>query len=138
MIWITFFLTILLSSGFLYLTNRFLKKRGISLIKILKCQFRFKKKLVRSKKFLAIIGIYLLLGGIIFIFYNISNRIAFSRLTSGFSEWRNTNGQIYLYIETNNYYDLGYHTGKGIGYNIALMKYELLISSLMFYTGTHF
>jgi len=39
---------------------------------------------------------------------------------------------LYLYIDADNYYDLGYHTGKGLAFNIALMKYELLVSSLMF------
>ncbi len=132
MIWITVILTTSFSLGFLYLSDIYLKKRGSSLKKILKCQFKFKKRLIRSKKLLAVIGIYLLLGGIVFTFYNVSNRIAYTRTTSGFSEWRTSNGEAYLYIEANDYYDLGYHTGKGLAFNIALMKYELLISSLMF------
>lgn len=100
--------------------------------KVLKAQFKFRKKLIRTKRIFSLFGIYLLLGGVIFSFYNISNRIAFSRIHSGYSEWRNSNGESYLYVNADNYYDLGYHTGKGLATNIALMKYELMISSLMF------
>jgi hypothetical protein len=110
----------------------YLKKRGLTLKKVLKVQFKFSKRYIRTKRIISLIGIYLLLGGSIFTFYNISNRIAFSRIYSGYSEWRNSNGELYLYIDADNYYDLGYHTGKGLAFNIALMKYELLVSSLMF------
>jgi len=132
MIIITIILTISFSVGFLFLMDFYLKKKNSSLKKILKAQFRFKKKLYRTKRILALIGIYLLLGSVIFTFYNLSNRIAFSRIYSGYSEWRNSNGESYLYINADDYYDLGYHTGKELALNIGLMKYELMISSLMF------
>lgn len=132
MFWITLILTPSLTLGFLYLSHKYLKKKGFSLKKILTAQFKFSKRLIRSKRILCFFGIYLLLGGIVFTFYNLSNRIAFSRIYSGYSEWRDSNGELYLYINADNYYDLGYLTGKGLALNIALMKYELMISSLMF------
>lgn len=132
MIWITIVLSSSLSVGFFYLLDLYLKKRGSSLKKILKAQFRFSKRLIRTKRILSFFGIYLILGGMVFTFYNISNRIAFNRVYSGYSEWRDSNGELYLYIEADDYYDLGYQTGKGLAMNIALMKYELMISSLMF------
>ena len=132
MIFITIIITISFSSGFLLLMNLYFNNKGSSLKRILKAQFKFTRKLIKTKKILSLLGIYLLLGGVIFTFYNISNRIAFSRVHSGYSEWRDSNGESYLYINADNYYDLGYHTGKGLAINIALMKYELMISSLMF------
>lgn len=132
MFWITLILTPSLTLGFLYLSHKYLKKRGSSLKKILTVHFEFTKRLIRSKKILSFFGIYLLLGGVVFTFYNFSNRIAFSRIHTGYSEWRDNNGELYLYINADNYYDLGYLTGEGLALNIALMKYELLISSLMF------
>jgi hypothetical protein len=132
MLWITLILTPSLTLGFLYLSHKYLKKRGSSLKKILTVQFKFSKRLIRSKRIFCFFGIYLLLGGVVFTFYNFSNRIAFSRIHTGYSEWRDSNGELYLYINADNYYDLGYLTGKGLALNIALMKYELMISSLMF------
>ncbi|MEJ2296844.1 MAG: hypothetical protein P8Y23_19020, partial [Candidatus Lokiarchaeota archaeon] len=128
----TIILTPSLTLGFLYLSHKYLKKRGSSLKKILTVQFKFSKRLIRSKRIFCFFGIYLLLGGVVFTFYNFSNRIAFSRIHTGYSEWRDSNGELYLYINADNYYDLGYLTGKGLALNIALMKYELMISSLMF------
>ena len=132
MIWLTIVLTSSLSIGFFYLLDIYLKKRGSSLKRILKAQFKFTKKLIRTKRILSFFGIYLILGGTVFAFYNISNRIAFQRIYSGYSEWRDSNGESYLYVEAHDYYGLGYQTGKGLAMNIALMKYELMISSLMF------
>ncbi|TFG11713.1 MAG: hypothetical protein EU531_11300 [Promethearchaeota archaeon] len=132
MIWITLVLTIFLSLSFLYLMDLYLKKKGSSLKKILTAQFKYTKRLVRTKRILSLFGIYLLLGAVVFTFYNLGNRIAFTRIHSGYSEWRESNGEAYLFISADDYYDLGYHTGNGLASNIALMKYELMISSLMF------
>jgi len=72
------------------------------------------------------------MGGIIFVFYNISNRIAFYRQVSGKAEWRVSNGQRYLYVEADTHYDLGYNTGKALSYEIVKAKYLLIATGLVY------
>ncbi len=52
---------------------------------------------------------------------------------SGKHEWRDSNGQSYLYVEADTPHDLGYHTGKALASKIVLMKSLLLTSSIIYH-----
>lgn len=91
---------------------------------------KFIGKFAKVKKNLAIVLIIFIGASIICCCHNISNRFAFLRMDiSGHSEWRDSNGQMYLYVEADNHYDLGYQTGYALSYKILAMKALLLISS---------
>ncbi|MFX1233573.1 MAG: C45 family autoproteolytic acyltransferase/hydrolase [Promethearchaeota archaeon] len=87
----------------------------------LKLERNIKYKKLRKACFILLV---LFLGSsILLVSYNISNRIAFFKFNiSGYSEWVNSNGQKYLYIEADNSYDLGYHTGFQLSSEIIKMK----------------
>ncbi len=91
---------------------------------------KFTGKFARVKKILAIVLIIFIGASIICCCHHISNRLAFLRMDiSGHSEWRDSNGQKYLYVEANNHHDLGYQTGYALSDKILSMKALLLICS---------
>ncbi|MHA1148355.1 MAG: C45 family autoproteolytic acyltransferase/hydrolase [Promethearchaeota archaeon] len=86
------------------------------------------KEFSRFKKFVFIFFLICCSGFIFIGLYNISNRIAFYRNINCVAEWRESEGQLFLYIEADTHYDLGYLTGRELAYKIFLMK-DFLISS---------
>jgi len=99
-------------------------------------RFSFRGKLPRLKKGLAITGyIFLLLSSTLFL-YNMANKITFYRIVDGYAEWRESNGQQYLYVEADDYYSLGYLKGEYMASKIAYIN---LASYLMLqYNGENY
>lgn len=84
----------------------------------------------KKKKALSFLLISILISSIGFCCYNLSNRLGFLRFgVSGYSEWRNSNGQQYLYVEADNHYDLGYLTGKALSYKILTLNALIFLST---------
>ncbi|MHA1272569.1 MAG: C45 family autoproteolytic acyltransferase/hydrolase [Promethearchaeota archaeon] len=134
MLFISIILLISLLVGSLVISNFICKHhKHENLINYIKKQFeKINGKHLKLKKFALILLLLLISGCFVFIYYNISNRIAFIRNVSGFAEWRISDGQEYLYAEADDYYSLGYVVGKEAGYKIALMRDFLLLSSISF------
>lgn len=133
MIWLSLVLTITFTLYIYYLViNFYLKLRKVrgkgSLI-----YFNGNGKHSRLKRVLSIMLIILMGSGINFSIFNISNRLAFFKLDlSGSAKWITTNGQKFLYIEADNAYDLGYHTGNKLSKEIVKMKFLIFISAPSF------
>ncbi len=131
MYWLTIIMTISIDVIIFYSIFKFLKKRK-------KLKLNFKGRHPKLKKIGCLLILLITGGSIIFLSYNISNRFAFIRLNlSGYYEWRESNGQDYLYVEANEHYDLGYHTGHALSWKIVQMKY-LLFFGASFYGLNYF
>lgn len=133
MLGLSIIITFILSGVFFFLIYLSLKKwckiskRGIC------ADLKFTGKFAKVKKIFAIVLIIFIGASIICCCHNISNRFAFLRMDiSGHSEWRDSNGQKYLYVEANNHYDLGYQTGYALSDKIFAMKALLVILSSSF------
>ena len=133
MIWLSLLLT-LSFSGVTFVVIHYLLKRRYkkSLFSFIKISIKkFHGKHIKIKKFLAISALLLLIGTIVFGWYNLTNRLLYFRNISGSVEWRSSNGQDYLYVEAGDAYSLGYLTGREASFKIAMMKEFLLGSSLL-------
>jgi hypothetical protein len=131
LIWLSLVLSFILTFGIYYLIIFFYKKKIKRKGSIwLRLEKKIKRKRLNKALFVALI---IFMGSSIhFACYNASNRIAFSNLSlSGQSHWVNNNGQKYLYIEADNHYDLGYHTGYHLSTEIVKMKYLIQIYTMM-------
>jgi hypothetical protein len=123
LIWLSLILTFIFTFGIYYLIGFFSIRKIKNYGSIwLKLERNIKHKKLRKIWFILLV---LLLGSsILFVSYNISNRIAFFKFDiSGNSEWVNSNGQKYLYIEADNNYDLGYHTGFQLSSEVLKMRF---------------
>ncbi len=81
----------------------------------------------KRKKFWAIVLILLFSGLTAGSLFNLSNRLGFLRSkTTGYAEWRESNSQPYLYVTADNPYDMGYLSGKELGWKIVYMKLYLM------------
>ena len=70
----------------------------------------------KRRKFWSIFLIILLSGLSAVSMFNLSNRLGFLRSkTTGYAEWRESNGHPYLYVTADSSYDMGYHAGKELG-----------------------
>ena len=80
----------------------------------------------KRRKFWSIFLIILLSGLTAVSIFNLSNQLGFIRLeTTGYAEWRESNGHPYLYVTADSSYDMGYHAGKELGWKILYMKLYL-------------
>ncbi|MBN2155240.1 MAG: hypothetical protein JW776_04305 [Candidatus Lokiarchaeota archaeon] len=79
------------------------------------------------KKFGAIVLIVLLSGIIGEGLWMASNRLSYIRFDiTGYAEWREDNTMPYLYVESDNPYDMGYLVGQEIAWKIYYMKLYLV------------
>ena len=130
MLGLSIIITFILSGVILFLIYLFRKKWCKSSNRGICAGLKFTGKLAKVKKILAIVLIIFIGASIIFTSHNISNRLAFLRIgISGHSKWCDSNGQMYLYVEADNHYDLGYQTGYALSDKILAMKALLLICS---------
>lgn len=130
MLGLSIIITFILSEVILFLIYLFRKKWCKSSNRGICAGLKFTGKFAKVKKILAIVLIIFIGASIIFTSHNISNRLAFLRIgISGHSKWCDSNGQMYLYVEADNHYDLGYQTGYALSDKILAMKALLLICS---------
>ncbi len=129
--------TLFLTAGFfitsLFFLNYICKKRKNKSLKaaIVAWIRSERKRLPRTRKVLAGFLILITFGAILFGCYNLSNRIAFIRPVGSVCEWRESNGQSYLYVEADTFYDAGYLYGFERAYNIVTMKYLLIVMGVL-------
>jgi len=129
--WLSLILTFIFTSGIYYLIGFFSIRKVKNYGSIwLKLERNIKHKKLKKIGFILLV---LFLGSsILLVSYNISNRIAFFRFNiSGNSQWVNSYGQKYLYIEADNNYDLGYHTGFQLSSEIIKMKFLIYLYAPM-------
>jgi len=130
MLWLSIILSFIFSGTIFLLIYLIRKKWCKNRSSVICTKLNFTGKFAKIKKICAVFLIFLIGASIILGCHNISNRIAFNRIgISGYYEWRDSNGQQYLYVEADTHYDLGYQTGYALSDRISFMKALIFIAS---------
>lgn len=135
MLWLSILLTILIISAIVFLIFLYRKKKCAESEIGICTKLKFKGKHIRLKRFFAILLIILIGAWILLGSGYIANHIAYIRPVSGYWEWQESNGQKYLYVEADNSYDLGYHTGVAMASDIVKMK--LVLNAFALFMGSN-
>ena len=62
-------------------------------------------------------------------FVTLTNACKGNNIESNYAEWKTSNGQSYLYVEADNYYDLGFLEGQNLAFQIAWMKLMITLQA---------
>ncbi len=131
MLWISILLASLLSTAAFLLIRHGLKARRKTHNESNSTSSSVPIKHPRWRKVKKGLRVFLVSGAILFSSFYVGNRIAFARTVGGSARWVQAGGQSYLYIEAENAYDLGYHTGAQLAYQIVTLQTLLFTMSLL-------
>ncbi len=107
-----------------------LKENKLNIRRLNSNKFLFKNSKL-SKKFLSFFLIFMIITTVLYG----SIRIFSIRHVDGEEEWKESNSQPYLYVSSENSYDLGYLTGQNLYKQIFSLKNILLLLSPQFETS---